>query len=82
MLLFAFWHCVLSVRITCKRSTCFRVARMRRLFLEGQILDGEGTMTHLVVREAMQCGPIFYQARLCFFECCSFGFVMVVFALR
>lgn len=43
---------------------CCTVAggRMRTLFLDGRILEGEGTMTHTVVAEAMKCGPIYYKA--------------------
>ena len=72
-----FGHCFFFQNCFTGQMQCWRIAetqsifwasRMRLLFLGGQVLDGEGTMTHTVVREAMQCGPIFYQARLFLFR--------------
>ena len=77
-----FGHCFFFQNCFTGQMQCWRIAetqsifwasRMRLLFLggqvlDGQVLDGEGTMTHTVVREAMQCGPIFYQARLFLFR--------------
>ena len=49
------------------RSFATRPARLKQLFLDGRILDLDGanteaeTMTHFVVKEAMQAGPIYYK---------------------
>ena len=48
----------------CVAQSAFGLDRLRRLFLDGRILEmqpgDEESCTHCVVRQAMQAGPIFY----------------------